>query len=189
LDPIAVDILKIIRNRAERLRLGTLPIVHGTSSVFTADARLARGYASLPEKIDLVITSPPYYGMRTYIADQWLRNWFLGGPDTVPYGEKCLLSHQSPEAFSESLSKVWDQIGRRLSNSAKMYVRFGAIPSRERDANEIMRSSLEHSRFDWKICRVCKAESAASGKRQACHMGRRMKSTAIEEHDYEISLF
>jgi hypothetical protein len=29
-----------------------------------------------------VVTSPPYYGMRTYVADQWLRYWFLGGrPD------------------------------------------------------------------------------------------------------------
>ena len=69
-----------------------------------------------------------------------------------------------------------------------MHVRFGAIPSRKRDAKEIMKSSLEQSRIDWKLCRVRKAESAASGKRQACHMGRRVKSAAIEEHDYEISL-
>ena len=27
-----------------------------------------------------VVTSPPYYGLRTYGPDQWLRQWFLGGP-------------------------------------------------------------------------------------------------------------
>jgi hypothetical protein len=188
LHPVAVDVLKIIRHRVERLKLDTLPKVHATSGVFTADARLARGYTSVPMKIDLVITSPPYYGMRTYIADQWLRNWFLGGPPAVPYSEKCLLSHQSPDAFSESLSQVWDQIGARLSDSGKMYVRFGAIPSRNRDAKQIMQSSLQHSHFDWKLCRIRKAASAASGKRQACHMGGRVKSVAIDEHDYEISL-
>jgi len=183
-----VDVLDIISKRVARLELETLPKVRGNSRVCTADARLARGYAFLPATIDLVITSPPYYGMTTYIADQWLRNWFLGGPPKVPYGEKCRLSHQSPDAFAQSLSQVWDQVGDRLSPTGKMYVRFGAIPSRNRDAKSIMKSSLEHSRFDWRICRMRKAESAASGKRQACHMGRRVKSAAIEEHDYEISL-
>jgi hypothetical protein len=188
LKPVAVDVLQIIEARVERLELEALPTVRATSGVFAGDARLARGYASLPGKIDLVVTSPPYYGMRTYIADQWLRNWFLGGPAMVPYGEKSLLSHQSPDAFAESLAQVWDQIGARLSTTGKMYVRFGAIPSRKRDAKKIMNASLDHSEFDWKLQSVRKAESAASGKRQACHMGRRIKSAAIEEHDYEISL-
>lgn len=188
LRPAAVDVLKIIKNRIERLELETLPKSRGKSRVWAADARLARGYAFIPAEIDLVITSPPYYGMRTYIADQWLRNWFLGGPATVPYGEKCLLSHQSPAAFAESLSQVWNQVGKRLSDAGTMYVRFGAIPSRKRDAKQIMKDSLRHSQFDWKICDMRRAESAASGKRQACHMGERVKSTAIEEYDYEISL-
>ena len=188
LQPVAVDVLEIIRKRVARLQLGALPKPRAKSRVCTADARLAYGYAFLPATIDLVITSPPYYGMRTYISDQWLRNWFLGGPPTVPYGEECRLSHQSPDAFARSLSRVWDQVGDRLSPTGKMYVRFGAIPSRNRDAKAIMKASLEHSRFDWKICRMRKAESAAAGKRQACHMGGRIKSAAIEEHDYEISL-
>ena len=186
--PMPVDVLKIIKSRVARLKLATLPECAGASKVSIADARLGRGYSSIPAKIDLVITSPPYYGMRTYIADQWLRNWFLGGPAEVPYGEKCLISHQSPDAFAESLAQVWDRIGDRLSPRGKMFVRFGAIPSRKRNPREIMDASLEHSRFPWKVCRVRPAESAASGKRQACHMGDRVKSAAVAEHDYEISL-
>jgi hypothetical protein len=149
---------------------------------------LARGYASVPETVDLVITSPPYYGMRTYVADQWLRNWFLGGLPEVPYGEKNPLSHQSPEAFAESLAQVWDRVGERLSSKGRMFVRFGAIPSRKAKPREIMLASLEQSRFSWELCHVRRAESASSGKRQACHMGDRVKSDAIAEHDYEISL-
>jgi hypothetical protein len=72
LRPKAVDVLNIIRRRVMRLELDKLPKARGRSQVWTADARLARGYRFLPKKIDLVITSPPYYGMRTYIADQWL---------------------------------------------------------------------------------------------------------------------
>lgn len=188
LRPVAVSALKIIRNRVARLELDTLPEARGKSRVRTADARLTNSYRFVPAEIDLVITSPPYYGMKTYIADQWLRNWFLGGPAKVPYGEVCLLSHQSPDAFSKSLSQVWNQVGKRLSPTGRMHIRFGAIPSRNRDAREIMRNSLKYSQFDWAIRKMRRAHSAASGKRQACLMGRRIKSAAIEEHDYEISL-
>ncbi len=189
LKPVPVDVLKVIKNRVARLKLDTLPQCEGASRVSAADSRLARGYASVPETIDLVITSPPYYGMRTYVADQWLRNWFLGGLPEVPYGEKNPLSHQSPEAFSGSLAQVWeDRVGERLSSKGRMFIRFGAIPSRKAKPREIMLASLEHSRFSWEVCHVRRAESAASGKRQACHMGDRVKSDAIAEHDYEISL-
>ena len=188
LKPVAIDVMGVIERRVERLELDTLPACRGNSKISAADARLAKGYSHMPSRIDLVITSPPYYGMRTYIADQWLRNWFLGGPSEVPYSEQCFLSHQSPIAFAESLACVWDRVGDRLSSSGKMFVRFGAIPSRKRNPREIMLASLEHSQHDWKVCRVREAESAASGKRQACHMGSRVKSSAVEEHDYEISL-
>jgi hypothetical protein len=188
LKPIAIDVMAVIERRVERLELDTLPPRRGSSRILAGDARLARGYSHMPSNIDLVITSPPYYGMRTYIADQWLRNWFLGGPSEVPYSEESFLSHQSPISFAQSLSRVWDRIGERLAQTGRMFVRFGAIPSRKRNPREIMLASLEHSRFDWTVCHVRKAESAASGKRQACHMGNRVKSSAVEEHDYELSL-
>jgi len=188
LKPIAIDVMAVIEHRVTRLELETLPPCCGNSKISAADARLAKGYSHMPSNIDLVITSPPYYGMRTYIADQWLRNWFLGGPAEVPYGEECFLSHQSPVAFAESLSRVWDRVGERLTKTGRMFVRFGAIPSRKRNPQEIVLASLEHSRFDWTVRQVRKAESAASGKRQACHMGSRVKSCAVEEHDYEVSL-
>lgn len=188
LRPVAVDVMKVIKQRVERLKLATLPDCAATSMVASSDARLARGYKNVPKTIDLVITSPPYYGMRTYVADQWLRNWFLGGPPTVPYGEVNRLSHESPDDFAESLAQVWDRVGDRLSTTGRMFVRFGAIPSRKCNPREIIYASLKHSRFSWRVVRMRPAASAGSGKRQACHMGHRVKSVAIEEHDYEISL-
>ena len=188
LRPVPVDVLNIIKARVARLKLDTLPQCTGRSNVSAGDSRLMRGYASIPGKIDLAITSPPYYGMRTYVADQWLRNWFLGGAADVPYGEKTALSHSSPQAFAESLAQVWNRVGDRLSTDGKLFVRFGAIPSRKANPCEIMQSSLEASDFSWKVRRICEAESVASGKRQASHMGNRVKSVAVVEHDYEIAL-
>jgi hypothetical protein len=48
LKPVAVDVLQILETRVERLELEALPRPHGASGVLTADARLARGYVSLP---------------------------------------------------------------------------------------------------------------------------------------------
>lgn len=180
--------MKIIKHRLERLGLDTLPESDGKSKVLLADSGLSKGYNAIPDSIDLVITSPPYYGMRTYISDQWLRNWFLGGPPDVPYDEQCPLSHQSPECFSKSLARVWDRVGSRFSPKAKMFVRFGAIPSRKCDPGEIMLRSLQHSEHFWKVRHVRRANSAGFGKRQAAHMGKRVKSAAINEFDYEVSL-
>jgi DNA modification methylase len=188
LPPVPVNVSRVIKNRVARLKLDTLPKCEGTSKVSTADSRLASGYVSVPETIDLVITSPPYYGMRTYVADQWLRNWFLGGLPEVPYREKSTLSHQSPKAFAKSLAQVWDRVGERLSSSGRMFIRFGAIPSRKAKPREIMLAALEYSRFSWKVCCVRQVGTAAAGRRQACHMGTRAKSDAIAEHDYEVSL-
>ncbi len=188
LNPMPVDVLQIIKRRVARLELDTLPHCIDTSAITTADARLKHGFGSIKSKIDVVITSPPYYGMRTYVADQWLRNWFLGGSAEVPYGEKGSLSHHGHEAFSESLSRVWDRVGERFSKKGKMFVRFGAIPSRKQDSRQIILNSLEQSEFRWKVFRIREADSASFGRRQAHQMGTRIKSTAIEEHDYEIGL-
>lgn len=70
LRPVATDVMGVIERRVERLELDTLPTCRGNSRISAADARLEKGYSHMPSRIDLVITSPPYYGMRTYIADQ-----------------------------------------------------------------------------------------------------------------------
>jgi hypothetical protein len=77
--PPKVRVLDLIQARAERAYCGSFPIVparvlHGDSR--TIDwARLVKDLGP----IQWVITSPPYYGLRTYRPDQWLREWFLGG--------------------------------------------------------------------------------------------------------------
>ena len=62
-----------------------------------------------------MITSPPYYGMRTYIPDQWLRNWFVGGSDTVDYCHKGQIVHSSPEEFVADLQAVWNGVAGSYS--------------------------------------------------------------------------
>lgn len=143
----------------------------------------------LPGKISRVITSPPYYGMNTYEEDQWLRIWFLGGPNTVKYGNKNQLSHHCPEDFTRAMAKVWDRIGDHARPELAMVVRFGGIGSHKSDYRQIMADSLEYSKHHWRTVSTRNAGVAADGKRQAETMGDRgAKSTSIEERDFYVHL-
>jgi len=163
-EPEAVDVLAIIERRARRY--------YGTSSEATGIVRLADSRKAealrleVPKtQFDWVITSPPYYGMRTYIPDQWLRNWFLGGPDSVDYTNAGQIIHSSPEKFTDDLYQVWINAASVCALNAKMIIRFGGISDRNIDPVGVIKNSLRHS--GWMIQTIRTADTAARGKRQA----------------------
>jgi len=162
--PEPVDVLAVIERRAKRYYATSCNI---TGSVRLADSRDAE--ALQPEtphtRFDWVITSPPYYGMRTYIPDQWLRNWFVGGPDVVDYSNCDQVVHSSPETFAADLRQVWRNAANVCSDDARMVIRFGSIAYKRVDPLRLIKSSLSGS--GWKIMHIKQAGSAANGKRQA----------------------
>lgn len=162
--PEPVNVLAIIERRAKRY-YETLPSI--TGAVKRADSRTAESLQpETPESsFDWVITSPPYYGMRTYIPDQWLRNWFVGGPDIVDYTNRDQIVHSSPEDFASDLRRVWCNAANVSADTARMIIRFGGIPDRRANLVEILRSSLRES--GWRISTIRTAGSASEGKRQA----------------------
>lgn len=164
LEPQVVDVMAVIERRARRY-YGTLPEAKG--NVRLADSRTAD--ALLPEhqetRFKWVITSPPYYGMRTYIPDQWLRNWFLGGSDTVDYTNRRQVVHSSPEDFTHDLRTVWRNTASVCSDKAKMIIRFGGITDRKANPLELIKNSISDS--GWRVTTLRKAGSATEGKRQA----------------------
>jgi len=188
LQPPEIDVLGVIKRRISRLNLDHLDAPKGKPVVSHGDSRSKTSYRNFIGKVDAVITSPPYYGMRTYISDQWLRNWFVGGPARVDYAENDQLSHLTPDSFALSLAKVWDHLGDALRPSGRMFIRFGAIPSRKRDACDIMLMSLGTSRHDWTVKSIAGASTAEAGKRQAGQMGERIQSSSKEEFDFEVVL-
>jgi hypothetical protein len=147
-----------------------------------ADSREAE--ALQPEapgkRFSWVITSPPYYGMRTYIPDKWLRNWFVGGPEAIDYSQRAQLVHSSPENFTADLNQVWRNAGKVCAKGARMIVRFGGITDRKVDPLELIKSSLDDTR--WRITTIRNAGSAAHGKRQA-ETFLRTQSKPIAEFD------
>jgi len=144
------------------------------------DSRLG-GSFDLEKKASVIITSPPYYGMQTYEQDQWLRLWFLGGPEHIDYDNDRQLRHSGHEDFVADLAKVWTNCRKHSAKDAHLYIRFGALPSAKSDAKKLLTSSLEKSE-KWKLVSVRTAKTSRAGKRQADYMGG--KSKPDEEFDF-----
>lgn len=178
--PQFVDVLNIVETRAQRFysqeeRIALGEIIHGDSREKSTYEGILVG-----NKIDWVITSPPYYGMRTYIPDQWLRLWFLGGSPHVDYSTAGQVSHASPGSFAAQLKDVWQHVGAVCVSGAKLVIRFGAINDRKVDSLALLKQSLKDS--GWRIQTIRSAGSASEGRRQALHITHNNKR-AIEEHD------
>lgn len=178
LTPPVVDVIDVVRVRAERFLRNQSDTVEGC--IRLGDSRTPK---SLPDvEVGLVVTSPPYYGMRTYIPDQWLRSWFLGGPSRVNYKPPAReLSHSSPEIFISDLRTVWSALADRAVCGAKLAIRFGGINDRDVDHVELMKESLRNS--GWRLQTIVEAGDADAGRRQA-NQFLQNSTTPKTEHDF-----
>lgn len=174
-----VDVLGVIRDRATRFYTGPPPRTE--NRILLADAR------DIPVKrlrFAATITSPPYFGMSTYVPDQWLRGWFLGGPAKPAYGVGNQLAQGDWLAFVNALGRVWRQVAARSKPTARLVIRFGALPSHEQDPEMMIRFSLADSGIPWRISSIRRAGDANKGRRQGRQMGHLVRrSQALEEID------
>lgn len=176
-----VSLITVIQRKLNRLKIDTLPVVGTSQQIIHGNSEHPEVFSKIHANPSIVITSPPYYGMRTYVQDQWLRYWFLGGPDSVDYSEGEQVSHQSKDSFIKSLAEVWNRVGESSSPKVDLYFRIGQIPSRKSDALHLAKASLEEGLHNWKLVSVRNAKTAIEGKRQADQMVK--GSTAATEYD------
>jgi hypothetical protein len=157
-----VDVAAIIEMRAGRYYSDEPP---GQGFALLGDSRLAATFGAIDRRVKWVITSPPYLGMRTYVADQWLRNWFVGGPSEVDYSADQQLTHFTKERFSADLASVWTHCAAVAEPGARLVIRFGRIRDRDIDHVQLLSDSLRMT--GWRIQTRVKAGSASLGRRQA----------------------
>lgn len=184
MEPEYISALEVIARRARRVCEGMPPAVPG--SVLHADSRSA----TLPSGLgpfSHIVTSPPYYGMRTYVTDQWLRHWFLGGPAEPDYSADRQIETATPEAFASDLARVWQRVAGWSKPGCRMTIRFGAVPSIPSDPEAILLQSLEQAACGWRVTAVESAGAADAGKRQAQQFGF-VRSKPITEVDVTATL-
>lgn len=168
MQPQYVSALQVIERRAQRACSGAPPTTPGR--IIRGDSRSAE----LPQDLgpfSHVVTSPPYYGMRTYVTDQWLRNWFLGGPDEPDYAADRQLVTSSPDDFSRDLARVWRNVGGYCAQGCRLTIRFGAVPSVPSEPEGVIVSSLEGADMGWRVLTITDAGTADAGRRQAKQFG------------------
>jgi hypothetical protein len=175
--PPKVDVIDVIQRRAQRFYSDENGRADGR--VVLGDSRDHQSFCKITSKVSWIVTSPPYYGMSTYVPDQWLRNWFVGGPAKVAYSGTGQVRHSSKSDFSEDLKKVWANCARISKLGCRMVIRFGAINDRTIDALAVLKDSLMDS--GWRITTSRDAGTAAVGRRQADHFG--SAGDAITEYD------
>jgi len=176
--PKYVDVADLVARRANHVFAHPLPrtagkIIMGDSRCIPTDM--------IPEKIGWVVTSPPYFGMESYVADQWLRNWFVGGSDTVCYWKRTQITHGSKTSFIRELSRVWAQLSLVCKPMARLIIRFGGLPSYRSEPSEILKESIYAADSGWKITTIKSAGFSAKGYRQAEQFGK--VGEGIEEID------
>ena len=78
--------------------------------------------------IDLLLTSPPYYGVTNYFVDQWLRLWLLGFSERpTKAGAKYQQNgFESKNVYRDLLTKVFESIASAMSPDGVVYVRTDA---------------------------------------------------------------
>lgn len=161
----SVSVLDIITRRAVRYYSARLPtvdhVVRRGDSRHLSALRIVCG----ERKPRIIVTSPPYYGLRTYVPDQWLRDWFLGGPERVDYSYGVQLSHRSTTAFVKDLQTVWRNVATISHKRARLIFRFGAINDRLLDPADVIKASLEDT--PWRLVTISNAGTAYGGRRQA----------------------
>jgi hypothetical protein len=161
--PRTVSTLEIVKKRAA-LSLSSLPprtdgVIHCGDSRTLDFSRYG--------KFNWVITSPPYPGMRTYVPDQWLRYWFLGGASDVAYEAGPQIASESVESFSSELGIVWRNVARACVPGARLIVRFGELPSVRVDARHLLKRSLSEAACGWRTATIRSAGTPRAGRRQA----------------------
>lgn len=177
MQPGEVEVMAVIEARAKRYLAEVPASVEG--SVQLADSREEDTFEDVPEA-RFVVTSPPYYGMRTYLPDQWLRLWFLGGPDYVEYRQPNQLGHTGAEYFAAEMARVWKNVAGSSAKDARLIIRYGGIHDREAVPIDVLRTSLVGS--GWRMVTAKAVPDSDSGRRQVRQFQTAPKK-GITEHD------
>jgi hypothetical protein len=176
--PKYVDVVDAVSRRAKFSFSKVPPPTKGCALNYDSRFLSRLGFG---RKFQWVITSPPYYKMNTYIQDQWLRNWFLGGPSTVNYDKEHQVSHHGKEKFVNELAMVWKETSKVCLPEAQLIIRFGSLPSEHKNSIQLIKQSLVEADCGWKIITLKNAGHASNGRRQAEQF---VKTTeALEEVD------
>jgi hypothetical protein len=91
------------------------------------DSRALSALFPRTHNVKAVITSPPYFDITSFEEDQWLRLWFLGGPDSPQRGVVSRDDRHTQEAdYWSFLTAVWMGVEPLMQPEGWIVCRIGA---------------------------------------------------------------
>lgn len=145
LKPPRVNIPRLIEERTRFLLM--VPPGPGFGRVTTGDSRSVEAYLD-GDPFDKVITSPPYYGLNSFVADQWLRMWLIGNPREA----SGLVCQDDADVYVHDLALVWRNCASFCRAGATLAIRFGVTAAHENlDTFSMLESSLQSADAGWHV--------------------------------------
>lgn len=118
--PPSLDPVDFIQGRIEWRYQKGLSINESRSAIFLGDAR--KKLKNLKNvDANLLLTSPPYMGITNYEYDNWIRLWFLGGPELPSWSNKQ--RYGNPAHYRSMLTEVFTEAKKIMVDDANIVVR------------------------------------------------------------------
>lgn len=128
MQPPMIDAVELIKKKIGwRYAKGCLQIGQGVRrpEILLGDSRHALQTLSRSFKADLVLTSPPYYGVTNYRYDNWIRLWLLGeGPSFPEFDQKG--RHNNQREYCDLLNQTFRECKKKSLPTSIVYVRTDA---------------------------------------------------------------
>jgi DNA methylase len=152
------------------------------------DARQAgNAFPALREKVSLVVTSPPYLDTTDYIEDQWLRLWFLGGPEQPRGGVNKDDRHTRLDSYWKFLTDAWSGIQPLVKRGTHIVVRIGGTRMPKQALGEGLLESLKGGMTGFRVKPVRRGSTTEIRNRQT-NVFRPGTSAVRYEHDFAFKI-
>jgi hypothetical protein len=177
------DVFSILRRAAHYRYESAPPATRGR--IVQGDARDAGALLkAYKDRVNLVITSPPYLDITDYHEDQWLRLWFLGGPSRPIAGQGKDDRHRRVDAYWQFLLESWTGVVPLLHRSAQVVIRIGGTRLSEKELSAGLFSSLNATGRRFKLAEP-RRTIIRNGQRR---IFQKAPVTASVEYDFRFQL-
>jgi DNA methylase len=180
------DALAVLRNLCKfRLSEISVPL---RGIVKLRDARRAgRSFPKLAGKVKLLVTSP-YLDTTDYQEDQWLRLWFLGGPEHPARSKSSDDRHTSALKYWEFLTEAWRGCFPLLHPKSVVVVRIGGTKLAKEELFAGLQNSLVLALPEFRIRPIHPGLTTEIKNRQTNSFRPGTRSRRFE-HDFAFDLF
>lgn len=186
LEPPRRDAFEVLRRVATYRYSCEPPVLRG--SVRLRDARLAyKSFPKFKDNVKLIVTSPPYLDTTDYSEDQWLRLWFLGGPERPFINKNRDDRHTNVGLYWKFLSASWAGCAALVRRRSVIVVRIGGTQLRKDDLMTGIADSLCEGFNGFRVRPLHKGVTTEIKNRQT-NVFRPGATSVRYEHDFAFQL-